>query len=159
MCRKIPVQEQVDDKQGGEYEARVLVIEKILTMPVDELFSVKEVKPDIPLRAKIFTSVQRAICGEMVAGHQAGSGTGNLSAYRVPGSVYGAGEVRTHFYMFGVTGITRTANALNTVPPIYENLPESGNPYHLPARLLIYHGHKGSLPRCPGHSAPVQGVY
>jgi hypothetical protein len=32
---------------------------------------------------------------------------------------------------------------------------DPGNPYHLPARLLIYHGRKRSLPRCPGHPAPI----
>jgi formylmethanofuran dehydrogenase subunit E len=40
-------------------------------MPFDELFIVKEVKPEIPVRAKIFTSVQCASCGEMVAEHRA----------------------------------------------------------------------------------------
>jgi formylmethanofuran dehydrogenase subunit E len=32
---------------------------------------IKEVKPEIPVRAKIFTSVQCASCGEMVAEHRA----------------------------------------------------------------------------------------
>jgi formylmethanofuran dehydrogenase subunit E len=38
---------------------------------IDELFMIKEVKPEIPVRAKIFTSVQCASCGEMVAEHRA----------------------------------------------------------------------------------------
>jgi formylmethanofuran dehydrogenase subunit E len=47
------------------------VIEKILEMPFDELFIVREVKPEIPTRAKLFASVQCALCGEMVAEHRA----------------------------------------------------------------------------------------
>jgi formylmethanofuran dehydrogenase subunit E len=40
-------------------------------MPIDELFITREVKPEIPVRAKIFTSVQCASCGETVAEHRA----------------------------------------------------------------------------------------
>jgi formylmethanofuran dehydrogenase subunit E len=47
------------------------VIDTILMMPIDELFITSEVKPEIPVRAKIFTSVQCASCGEMVAEHRA----------------------------------------------------------------------------------------
>jgi formylmethanofuran dehydrogenase subunit E len=47
------------------------VIDTILKMPIDELFIIREVKPEIPVRAKIFASVQCAICGEMVAEHRA----------------------------------------------------------------------------------------
>jgi formylmethanofuran dehydrogenase subunit E len=47
------------------------VIEKILTMPIEELFIIKEVKPEVPERAKIFRSVQCSRCGEMVAEHRA----------------------------------------------------------------------------------------
>ena len=53
------------------HERQAAVIDKILKMPIDELFIAKEVKPEIPLRAKIFTSVICARCGEMVAEHQA----------------------------------------------------------------------------------------
>jgi formylmethanofuran dehydrogenase subunit E len=55
-----------------EFHARqAAVIEKILKMPIDELFIAREVKPEIPVKAKLFTSVQCAICGEMVAEHRA----------------------------------------------------------------------------------------
>jgi formylmethanofuran dehydrogenase subunit E len=47
------------------------VIDKILTMPVEELFIIKEIIPDVPEKAKIFRSVQCASCGEMVAEHRA----------------------------------------------------------------------------------------
>jgi formylmethanofuran dehydrogenase subunit E len=53
------------------HERQAAVIEKILMMPIDELFIAREGKPEIPVRAKIFTSVQCAICGEMVAEHRA----------------------------------------------------------------------------------------
>ncbi len=52
-------------------ERQADVIKKILTIPVEELFLVKDVKPEIPVRAKIFRSVPCAICGEMVAEHRA----------------------------------------------------------------------------------------
>ena len=54
-----------------EFQVRqAAVIEKILKMPIDGLFIAREVKPEIPVRAKLFTSVQFAICGEMVAEHR-----------------------------------------------------------------------------------------
>jgi len=58
-----------DNKEFSERQAAV--IEKILTMPFDELFIAKEVRPEIPVRAKIFASVPCARCGEMVAEHRA----------------------------------------------------------------------------------------
>jgi formylmethanofuran dehydrogenase subunit E len=47
------------------------VINTILTMPIGELFIARDVKPEIPVKAKIFTSVQCTSCGEMVAEHRA----------------------------------------------------------------------------------------
>jgi formylmethanofuran dehydrogenase subunit E len=38
-------------------------------MPIDELFITR--KPEIPMRAKIFSFVQCASCGEFVAEHRA----------------------------------------------------------------------------------------
>jgi len=40
-------------------------------MPIDELFIERDVTPKIPVRAKLFTFVQCASCGEMVAEHRA----------------------------------------------------------------------------------------
>ena len=57
-------QEEFHERQAG-------VIAKILKMPVEELFLIKEVKPEIPVRAKIFASIPCASCGEMVAEHRA----------------------------------------------------------------------------------------
>ena len=53
------------------HERQTVVIDTILSMPVEELFRITEVKPEIPVRAKIFTSVPCASCGEMVAEHRA----------------------------------------------------------------------------------------
>jgi len=59
------------DEQKEFHERQAAVIDTILKMPIDELFITREVKPEIPVRAKIFTSVQCASCGEMVAEHRA----------------------------------------------------------------------------------------
>jgi formylmethanofuran dehydrogenase subunit E len=58
-------------EQQEFHERQVGVIDKILNHPIEELFIIKEVKPEIPVRAKIFTSVQCASCGEMVTEHRA----------------------------------------------------------------------------------------
>jgi formylmethanofuran dehydrogenase subunit E len=58
-------------EQKEFHERQAGVIDKILKMPVEELFVIKEVKPEIPERAKIFKSVQCTSCGEMVAEHRA----------------------------------------------------------------------------------------
>jgi formylmethanofuran dehydrogenase subunit E len=58
-------------EQTEFHERQAAVIDRILTMPIDELFIAREVTPEIPVRAKIFTSVQCARCGEMVAEHRA----------------------------------------------------------------------------------------
>ena len=57
-------------EQKEFHERQAAVIERILKMPIDDLFIPREVKPEIPVRAKIFTSVQCASCGEMVAEHR-----------------------------------------------------------------------------------------
>jgi len=53
------------------HERQAAVIDRILAMPVDDLFLIKENVPDIPEKARIFRSVQCASCGEMVAEHRA----------------------------------------------------------------------------------------
>jgi formylmethanofuran dehydrogenase subunit E len=58
-------------EQKEFHKRQSAVIEKILAMPIEELFIIKEVKPEIPQRARIFRSVQCASCGEMVAEHRA----------------------------------------------------------------------------------------
>jgi len=58
-------------EQKEFHERQAAVIDTILKIPIDELFIAQEVKPEIPVRAKIFTSVKCAICSEMVAEHRA----------------------------------------------------------------------------------------
>lgn len=53
------------------HERQAGVIQKILSIPVEELFIVQEIRPEIPERARIFRSVPCAVCGEMVAEHRA----------------------------------------------------------------------------------------
>ncbi len=53
------------------YERQTAVIGTILKITIDELFIIREITPEIPVREKIFTSVQCASCGEMVAEHRA----------------------------------------------------------------------------------------
>lgn len=57
---------------------QVVIVQKILAMPVEELFIIKEVKPEIPERAKPFQSVQCSCCGELVAEHRARVRDGNI---------------------------------------------------------------------------------
>jgi formylmethanofuran dehydrogenase subunit E len=52
-------------------ERQALIIDKILTMPVEELFLMQETRPEIPEKARIFRSVPCSQCGEMVAEHRA----------------------------------------------------------------------------------------
>ncbi|MGA2103759.1 FmdE family protein [Methanoregula sp.] len=52
-------------------DLQAAVIEKILTIPIGELFIEKEARSEIPARARISHSVPCAICGEMVAEHRA----------------------------------------------------------------------------------------
>lgn len=47
------------------------VIGTILAMPAGDLFLIKEICPEIPERARLFSSVPCAECGEMVAEHRA----------------------------------------------------------------------------------------
>ena len=47
------------------------VIEKMLAMPIEDLFLIREIIPEMPEKARIFRSVQCAGCGEMVAEHRA----------------------------------------------------------------------------------------
>ena len=58
-------------EQAEFHERQAAVISRILAMPIDELFIARDIRPEIPVRAKIFTSVPCASCGEMVAEHRA----------------------------------------------------------------------------------------
>jgi formylmethanofuran dehydrogenase subunit E len=59
------------EEQKEFHERQAGVINRILAMPVEDLFVIKEIMPDIPEKARIFRSVQCASCGEMVAEHRA----------------------------------------------------------------------------------------
>jgi formylmethanofuran dehydrogenase subunit E len=66
------------------------VIEKILAIPIEDLFIEREVKPEVPERARIFCSVPCARCGEMVAEHRARVREGKIVCMPCAGG-YGRG--------------------------------------------------------------------
>jgi len=53
------------------HERQATIIDRILSVPFEELFVVRETKPEVPEKARVFRSVQCAECGEMVAEHRA----------------------------------------------------------------------------------------
>lgn len=56
------------DEEHAEFHERVhRIVHTILEMPADELFTIREVDAAIPERARIFSSVPCAKCGEMTA--------------------------------------------------------------------------------------------
>jgi formylmethanofuran dehydrogenase subunit E len=72
------------------HERQAGVITRILAMPVEDLFVIKETEPDIPEKARIFRSVQCASCGEMVAEHRARVSDGKFVCIPCAGE-YGRG--------------------------------------------------------------------
>jgi len=58
-----------EEKEFHERQAEI--IEKILSIPINELFIEKEARSEVPEHARISASVQCATCGEMVAEHRA----------------------------------------------------------------------------------------
>lgn len=78
-------------EEAAELEQRqAAIIEKILAMPVEELFIIREVDYVIPEKARIFRSVQCAACGEMVAEHRARVKDGKFACIPCAGE-YGRG--------------------------------------------------------------------
>ena len=77
-------------EQKEFHERQAAVIDRILTMPIEELFITREVKTEIPVKAKIFTSVRCATCGEMVAEHRARVRDGKIVCMPCTGE-YGRG--------------------------------------------------------------------
>jgi formylmethanofuran dehydrogenase subunit E len=60
------------EEENKEFQERQAeVIEKVLAMPAEDLFLIREIRPEVPEKARIFRSVQCASCGEMVAEHRA----------------------------------------------------------------------------------------
>jgi formylmethanofuran dehydrogenase subunit E len=78
-------------KEHEEFHSRQeAVIGKILAMSIEELFDIQDITPDIPERARIFRSVQCAVCGEMVAEHRARVKDGKFACIPCAGE-YGRG--------------------------------------------------------------------
>jgi len=47
--------------------ARLKLIDTYLTSPAEEIFDIKHIKPEIPERARIFSSIKCSSCGETVS--------------------------------------------------------------------------------------------
>jgi len=62
------MQGRVPDEEWAEYHERMhRIVEAILELPAETLFSVQEVDVEIPERARIFSSVPCSKCGELTA--------------------------------------------------------------------------------------------
>ena len=62
------MQGQASGEELTEYRRRIdRIVEKILDLPAETLFTIREVDVDMPERARIFKSVPCAKCGELTA--------------------------------------------------------------------------------------------
>ena len=62
------MQGQASGEELAEYRRRIdRIVEKILDLPAETLFTIREVDVDMPERARIFKSVPCAKCGELTA--------------------------------------------------------------------------------------------
>ena len=62
------MQGEASDEEFGEYRRRTeRIVEAILEIPAETLFSIQDIDAEIPKRARIFRSVPCAKCGEMTA--------------------------------------------------------------------------------------------
>ncbi|WP_214041511.1 FmdE family protein [Methanoculleus sp.] len=62
------MQGRVPDEEWAEYRKRTnRIVETILDLPAEKLFTIQEVDIEIPERARIFRSVPCAKCGELTA--------------------------------------------------------------------------------------------
>ncbi len=62
------MQGRVSDEEFAEYRRRTeRMVDAILDIPAETLFSIQDVDAGIPERARIFRSVPCAKCGEMTA--------------------------------------------------------------------------------------------
>jgi len=62
------MQGQASGEELAEYRRRInRIVEKILALPAETLFTIRKVDVDMPERARIFKSVPCAKCGELTA--------------------------------------------------------------------------------------------
>lgn len=71
LRKKVMAGKATPTEEKEFHERQVKIIEKILAIPIGELFIEKEARSEIPEHARISASVQCATCGEMVAEHRA----------------------------------------------------------------------------------------
>ncbi|HOI58864.1 MULTISPECIES: FmdE family protein [unclassified Methanoculleus] len=76
------MQGRASDKEHAEFHERTgRIVEALLHMPAEELFSIQNVDVEIPERARIFRSVPCAKCGEMTAESRVRVEDGELVCY------------------------------------------------------------------------------
>ena len=76
------MQGRASDKEHAEFHERTgRIVEALLHMPAEELFSIQNVDVEIPERARIFRSVPCARCGEMTAESRVRVEDGELVCY------------------------------------------------------------------------------
>jgi len=76
------MQGRVPDEEWAEFRERTnRVVEAILDLPAERLFTIQAVDVDIPERARIFRSVPCARCGEMTAESRVRVEDGELVCY------------------------------------------------------------------------------
>ena len=76
------MQGRVPDEEWAEFHERThRVVEGILDLPAETLFSIQEVDSEIPERARIFRSVPCSKCGELTAESRVRVEDGNLVCY------------------------------------------------------------------------------
>ena len=56
-----------DEEKNEFFRRREIVMNKILQMPVEDLYTLKHIKPQIPEKARLFKSHKCARCGENVS--------------------------------------------------------------------------------------------
>lgn len=76
------MQKKATDEDLAEYRRRVdRIVDLILDLPAETLFSIQDVDVDMPERARIFKSVPCARCGEMTAESRIRVEDGDLVCY------------------------------------------------------------------------------
>jgi len=76
------MQGRASDEEHAEFRERTgRIVEALLHMPAEELFSIRNVDVEIPERARIFRSVPCAKCGEMTAESRVRVEDGELVCY------------------------------------------------------------------------------
>jgi formylmethanofuran dehydrogenase subunit E len=67
LMKKFFSGEATAEETARHHKMRSDMVKEYLTRPVDEIFEIRHVKPEIPEKARLFNSVKCAECGEIVS--------------------------------------------------------------------------------------------